>query len=164
MGFLQGFGRLLAGKLVYEAESRDEAAKPVSTQPAKRSHFMDDSGKKIIPEIVFKNFKSHSNGSRLTTQAWATNTSPFEIEIDSIRLLNVHSDTRLRLGPGEGYDIKIYEGPVISNDSNKKAHVQFKIHENDDLFLAEYLIEYNRQRDGTFLFEEFHRTYAPRDI
>ena len=168
MGFWHGLGNILGGRPVFD-ESRDDMAQlrheesPHDTKDHKTS-FVDEHGNKIVPEVSFKHFKSHVDGSRVKTWAWAVNDSPFELELVKTELLGHHQAIHRRLKPGESHEVMVYVGQVISHEHDHHAHLYYKIHENDDLFLAEYTIEFHRESNGTFMIEEFHRTYKPRDI
>jgi hypothetical protein len=170
MGFLQGLGKLIAGEPVFDEtpsddDDRDRVKQSVQPDSAPiRSTFVDEHGKKIVPDVSFKKFKSNVNGPKDTTWAWVKNNSPFEIEIVKIEALGQHQDIRRRLRPNEEHEVKIYDGQVITHDHDHHAKMYVKIHENDDLFLTEYEVEYNRESNGTYTLEEFHHTYQPRDI
>jgi hypothetical protein len=169
MGFWGSFAKIMAGKPVYDDTSVADKLypKPQAPQPgvqAQRTTFTDGNGNKIVPEVSFKHFKSHVNGSKVQTWAWAVNDSSLELELMKTELLGHHQDIHRRLRPGESHEIMIYSGPLITHEHDHQARLYYKIHENDDGFLAEYNIEYTHQSDGTFVVEEFHRTYQPRDI
>ena len=172
MGFFQGLGKLMAGKPVFD-ENLDEGPRDDTAELKQEIHqdngqhktsFVDQHGNKIMPEVAFRNFKSSRNGPKVTTMAWVRNTSPFEVELIKTEVLGYRQDIRRRLRPNEEHEVKVYEGSTIANDYDHHAKLYYKIHENDDLFLADYSIEYNRESDGTFTLEEFQRTYPPRDI
>lgn len=158
----------MTGQPVFdEAPSDDTQQMKQQAQPTDQSHkpaFIDEHGRKIIPNVSFKRFKSYINGSKVTTWAWVTNNSSFEVEVEKLELLGYHNHIRRRFRAGEEREIKIYEGAVIAHDHDHHAHLYFTIHENDDLFVEEYEIEYNRESDGTYTLEEFHKTNQTRDI
>lgn len=166
MGFWESFGKLMGGKPVFDETSVADTLYPKSpapqtgTQPI-RSVFIDEHGNKIVPEVSFKRFKSHINGSKVQTWAWAVNDSQLELELIKTELLGHHQDIHRRLRPGESHEVMIYSGPVITHDHDHRAHLYYKIHENDHGLLAEYNIEFTRESNGTFVVEEFHRTYQP---
>lgn len=174
MGFLSGLGKLLSGKPVFDEapqQPRDDTAglkreiHQDEEQQSATSLFVDQHGKKIAPQVTFRHLKSHVDGSNVTTWAWAANISQFEIELIRTEVLGHRQDIHRVLRPGEQHEVKIYHGPVITHDHDRHARLYLKIHKNDDLFLEDYMIEYNRESNGTYTLEEFHRTNpAPRDI
>ena len=170
MGFFSGLGKILSGKPVFDEapqQLRDDTSQlkqEVQQQDAQHTtSFTDTNGNKIIPEVTFRRFKSNHNGSKLTTWAWVKNTSPFEVEIVRVEAVGGHQEIRRRLKPNEEHEVKVYDGSAIVHDNNHQARLYYKIHENDDLFMADYTIEFNRESDGTFTLEEFHPDYT-RDI
>lgn len=169
MGFWQSLGRIVAGKPVYDETSVSDRlySHPDQTQPSKQSAkaaFIDAHGNKIVPEVSFKHFKSYINGPKVTTRAWAVNDSQFELELTKTELLGHHQNIHRRLKPGESHEVMVYDGPVLTHEHDHRAHLYYKIHENDDYFVAEYSIEYHRESSGVFTIEEFHRNNQPRDI
>lgn len=162
MGILNGLSRFFVGKPVFDNDTGDSN----SEGEQKKAHlgYKNEHGQKIIPEVAFKNFKTHRNGNKVTTWAWATNVSQFELELEKLELLGKHYHIDRRLRPNEGHEVKIYDGPVITHEHDTRAKLYFTIHENDDLFLADYYIEFNRESDGSFILEDFHRDHTPRDI
>jgi len=170
MGFWQGLNKLMTGQPVFdETPSSDDDKGPARQEfqadgEQHKTTFLDDRGRKIAPDVSFKKFKSSVNGPKDTTWAWVRNNSPFEIEVVKIEALGQHQDIHRRLRPNEEHEVKVYDGRVITHDHDHHAKMYVKIHENDDLFLAEYDIEYNRESNGTYTLEEFERSYEPRDI
>lgn len=169
MGFWGSLGKIVAGKPVYDDTSVRDRLYPssedtqASAQPPK-STFIDANGNKIVPEVSFKRLKAHANGSRVTVRAWATNDSQFELELTKIELLGQHRDIRRRLRPSESHEVIVYDGAVRTHDHDRHARLYYKIHQNDDLFLADYEIEYHRESNGTYTLEDLHRDNGPRDI
>jgi phage terminase large subunit len=161
MGFWQ---KMFSGKPVFDEDDQEQDAKTLTTPVNIKSAFVDQHGKKIIPEISFRNFKSHSNGSKVTSWAWVENLSEFEVELEKIELLSYHAHIGRRLKPHEGHEVMVYDGVTIQHDHDHHVRVYFTIHENDDLFLAEYTIEFNRESNGMFTLEEFHREHQARDV
>ncbi|MDB5165428.1 MAG: hypothetical protein JWM00_318 [Candidatus Saccharibacteria bacterium] len=171
MGFWRSIGKIIAGKPMDEGvsvsdklyASGSEGVKSDEESPSKVT-FIDSNGNKIVPEVSFKHFKSHIDGSQVKTWAWAVNDSPFELELVKTELLGHHQDIHRRLRPQESHEVMVYAGPTITNDHDHHAHLYYKIYENSDNFLAEYAVEFNRESNGTFTLEQFHRTYQPRDV
>jgi len=169
MGFWGSFGKIIMGKPVYDETSVADTLYPqpqesTATSSSPKSAFVDEHGNKIVPEITFTHFKSHRDGTRVKTWAWVANNSPFDVEIVKVNLLRQQQDIHRRLRPGEGHEVVVYAGSPLASDHDHQARAYYKIQRNDDYFLAEYSIEYNRESDGTYSIEEFHRTYQPRDI
>jgi len=157
------------GKPVYDETSvadrlyHQSSGSEPSTPPP-RSAFIDEHGNKIVPKLSFSHLKSHLDGPRIKTWAWVMNESPFDVEVVKIALLGQQQDIHRILRPGEGHEVAVYAGPAIASDHDHRARVYCVIHQNADSFLAEYTIEYTRGSNGTYLIEELHPAYQPRDI
>jgi hypothetical protein len=173
MGFLDGLGKFLSGKPVFDEHPddtpRDDTAQLKhelhQDESSEKSPFIDQHGNKITPQVTFRHLKSHVDGSNVTTWAWVANMSQFEIELVRTEVLGHRQDINRVLRANEQHEVKIYHGPIITSDHDRHARLYVKIHKNDDLFLEEYMIEYHRESNGTYLLEEFHRVNpAPRDI
>ena len=163
MGLLNGFGRLLAGKPVF-----DDASKPAeqTNTPASlvRSGLRDEKGYKIIPDIEVKNVKSRRDGDKLTVTAWITNKSDQQIRIDYVHLLDEKKQLNQELGSNQSRELTLYQGSTPDNESKNDAHIVYRLQENGDLFHNDYDVELNRESDGKFTVEEFHEDGSTRDI
>ena len=168
MGFWSGIGNIVSGKPVFNDEAPKDNTSELKQEiyqdnDVHKTSFVDQHGNKIVPEVVFRRFKSSSSGPKVTAWAWVKNTSVFEIEVVRVEALGNHQEIRRRLRPNEEHEVKVYDGKVITNDHDHHARLYYRIHENDDLFLADYTIEFNRESDGTFTLEEFHPDHT-RDV
>lgn len=166
MGFLNGLGRMLQGKPVFEdpnqvTQAHDSQA--ISSQAGDRTP-TDSHGNKIIPEIRIAHCRSRINGSSMTTTAWLTNTSSVEIELDKIIVAGVRTELDRRLTAGSGHEVIVYRGPIMMNDHNQRADLQYKTVPGGDYFLARFDIEYDRQPSGTYMLEDFQPQSTIRDI
>lgn len=176
MGFFDGLGRLIRGKPIFIDKPKDsdddfsddpwkddEPAVKEDT-PVKKSLFIDEKGRKIIPQIRLEHCKSHINGDEMTVIVWATNTSAVEVEIDRVEMLGIRYKIDRFLKPQEAHELLLYKGKVPTSDASHKAILQYKIVENGDYFAAEFMVEYNLESNGQYIVEDLHPEPVIRDI
>jgi hypothetical protein len=159
MGF---WSNLIQGKPAFEDESG--VSQPDTASANSSNRFVDASGKKTIPQVTIDHVKSHIQGASIMTTAWVKNLSTLEIELDKITVLGTKKEIDRRLRPQESHEVTIYTGPAPKNDHDHKASLQYKIVENGDYFLAEYMVEFHYESDGTYTIEELHADNVVRDI
>lgn len=174
MGFLETMSRLLQGKPAFidpayqqEDAKESEQFNPLVAHAQDKkvaNNLVDASGRKIVPELQLTHMKSHVNGDQMTVTAWVTNPSPHRVRIDDIVVLKQKTVSRRELGPGEAHEATFYHGPVAKNDYEHKAQVFYRLMENGDCFRADYMVEYNRQSDGTYLVEDLHPERPIHDV
>jgi len=169
MGILDGLGKIIKGKPVFEVPAQSKTATDGSTNTVGRSadssqRFVDKRGYKIIPEIELRNTKSRIDDQFMTTTAWVTNISAEDIRLDHVIVLEKKRSILRELKPGQGYEIKLYEGPAAINEYNSRAELVFRRIENDDVFSITYFVEFNREADGQFTVEDLHKEGPTRDI
>ena len=170
MGFWNGINKLILGKPVFEDQptvrdkivSADDQSYDEATQA--NNPFVDQHGKKIIPEVRIEHVTSHINGLSFTTTAWMKNVSTLEIELDKITVLGYRVEIDRRLRPQEAHEITLYKGPALKDNHNHKAILQYKIVENGDYFSAEYTVEFKYESDGTYTIKALQPNYGVRDI
>lgn len=170
MGVWNFMKKMATGKPVFE----DEPPQPgfehagwvdhITGPTTNSSPFVDERGSKIIPQITIERCRSHVNGDRLDVTAWLTNTSPFEVEIDKMAILDMRTVIGRRLKPQEGHEVTLYHGVMPSSDHMQKAQLYYKIVQNGDNFCADYRVEYNRESNGMFTVEQFHPDHIVHDV
>lgn len=171
MSFLDGLGRFLNGKPVFEDEGQARRG-PVHTsgsphaQPPQSPHKtpVDSRGYKIIPKIRISNMKTSRRDNDMTTTAWITNTSNQKVRVDYCYVLGQKQVYNRELEPGAGHEVVVYRGKVASNEHNNKARIVYRLVSSDDLFEDEYFVEFYSETDGAFMLEEFHEEGPTRDI
>lgn len=170
MGFWSTVNKLLQGKPVFEDEPnvRDKITGAVAqtengVEPVE-NRFVDEHDKKIIPEVAIEHVTSHLHGGTFITTAWIKNLSKFEIELDKITALSIKIEIDRRLRPQQAHEITLYNGPILKDDHNHKAILQYKIVENGDYFSAEYTVEFKYESDGTYIIKALRPNYGVRDI
>jgi hypothetical protein len=167
MGFLDGLGRFLQGKQVFEDEDKPRLEEPQAPPASMQPHpplLVDEHGYKIIPHITLDHVKAHRDGDRMTVTAWAINHSNQRVRVDHFVVLGQKQTFQRELSPSEGHELKVYEGPVAPNEYESHAELTFRILGNGDLFKNVYHVEFNRDPDGTFIIEELHDDGPVRDI
>jgi len=170
MGFLNGLGRFLQGKPVFETEQKPSSG-PMPPQPVEQSKpqqtpLVDERGYKNIPEITVDYLKARRSGDRATVTAYIKNHSDRQVRVDYFVVHGQKRVFQLELEPGKTTprDVVLYEGPVAPNEHDSHAELVFRIMENGDLFKNEYHVEFNREADGKYVIEELHEDGPVRDI
>jgi len=162
MGFLDGLGRMIAGKPVFDEESqpKQQVTTPAPNPP---SGLRDERGYKIIPDIEVKNLRSRRSGERMTVTAWVTNKSEQRIRIDTVHLLQKRQINQ-ELNPLQSRELTLYDGPTPHDEHEHDVQIIYRLQENGDLFQTDYDIEYNRESDGMYTVEELHEEGQIKDI
>lgn len=180
MGLLSGLGRLIAGKPVFQAgdkpaglgsaESRGQLKPDSPTSSADVSSLstdpplFDERGRKIIPAIRVSNLVNNRNGSRVTTTAWINNDSDERIRINEVSAAGQRQLLNYDLEPRTGRELKVYDGPLMTDDSRHDGRIRYQLLRSNDLFEALYRLEFYRESDGAYMLEDFHQTGPVRDI
>jgi hypothetical protein len=170
MGMWDFVKKMATGKPIFEEPPREQASDRAgwveeSSQPAESpSPFLDEHGRKIVPEVRVERCKSHLNGAHMEVTAWLTNVSSFEIELDKMIVRGMRTELDRRLRPNEGHEVTVYKGQQPMDDHDHKAQLYYKIVENGDYFCADFMIEYNRESSGMFTIEEFHPDHIVHDV
>lgn len=167
MGFMSGFGRMLAGKPVFENEDSrtpqpETVEKPIqdNTQGGAR----DASGRKVIPQIDIEHLQCHRNGNSITVTAWVTNRCDLAIRLDDSTILGQRLQVHYELTPHQNHEIVLYRGPIAMNDHDHHAKLTFRIMSNTDEFEINYVSKFHRNPDATFQVDELHQEGGVRDI
>jgi hypothetical protein len=173
MGLWNFISKMAQGKPVFEEPAHEpksdqagwteETTQPTQS-PVNPSPFVDDKGRKIIPQITIEHCKSHINGNHMDVTAWLTNASEFEVELDKMVMIDAKAELDRRLQPNEGHEVTLYRGKLQTSDHAHKAKLYYKIVQNGDYFCADFMIEYNRESNGTFVVEEFHPEHIVHDV
>lgn len=163
MGFLSGLGRLLQGKPVFQAPQAGSEKSP--WQPSFSAETpTDERGRKIIPELRVEHCHTHLSGDDTMVTVWLTNTSDGDIDLDKVVILDVKRELDRRLGPGQAHEVVLYKGPVPMSDAARKAQLYYRLVSSDDYFRADFLVEYQRQSDGSCPIEGLRPEYPIRDV
>ncbi len=178
MGFFDGLRRMIQGEPIFTNEPKQASRNDYDdddpwkkddvpsqdTENSVESPFVDEKGRKIIPEIRLEHCKSHRNGPTMMVTAWATNTGDVEVELDKVEILGVKYEIDRFLDPGKAHEVTLYKGPVPMNESYHEAILQYRIVKNGDYFAAHFMVEYNRESDGVYTVEELHPERIIRDV
>lgn len=169
MGFWQGVMKMIQGKPVFEAPAgTKESTLPPKPDMYQATHTPQASPTPlaptpptapqphVTPTFTLTHCKSDINGNTIEVTAWLTNTSKVDIEIDKCAILGRTTEIDRRLSPGGAHQAVLYRGPVPTTDHAHKANIFYKsIHENE-YYRADFMVEYNRESDGTYTVEELH--------
>lgn len=161
MGFWDVVGRMIQGKPAFVDP---DVGKPPQDVPAHTPEVDEEPGRKVIPQIKIENTKSRVNGNIMLVTAWMTNASDSAVELEKISLMGQTYRLDRQLQAHASYEVKLYEGPLARNDSYKKAELYYQQVATNDYFCADFMVEYNHERDGGFTVEDFHPERYVRDI
>ena len=168
MGFLDGLGRFISGKPVFEAqpqaERNNEFMGDVDAADAPRTGLVDEHGNKVVPQLEIGQVRSHRNGETMMVTAWVTNRSNQRLRIDEIRMIKQRQQPSRELDPAQAHEITLYQGGIPKDEAEHYMDVVYRITVNGDLFQRRYLIEYYRENDGALLVDELHDDGPVRDI
>ena len=145
-------------------QSQQAQPKPANTaQPG--NGIVDERGRKIIPDIDFKNLRSQRQGSdRVIIKAWVVNNSDQLIRVDTSYLLKQKRTHNQQINPRDSREITLYDGEIPSNENETNSQLAYRLQVNGDVFMENYRIEYNRESDGKFIVTELIDDGPVRDI
>jgi hypothetical protein len=167
MGFLDGLRKMIQGKPVFEdpnmpqpeqsVQARDQfdTSVPTPTNPLP-TDVQTPQQTKVIPTFDLKHCETHIDGNMVTVTIWATNTSTVDIEIDKCVILDTKTEVDRRLSPGQAHEIILYKGPIPKTDHAHKANIFYKSIRENEYFRVDFMVEYDRQPDGSFVVEDLH--------
>lgn len=158
MGFFANLGKIIQGKPVYTADNASKSSSRTFDIYAARGEKspVDEQGNKVIPNVTLEHCKTHFMGKNIQVTAWVQNNSDFEIELDRILMLRKKIKLDRHMHPGEGHEVKLYRGPILTHDNDTRAKLEYKLVDGGDYFCADFQIEFNRERDNEFSVEQFH--------
>jgi hypothetical protein len=164
MGFLSDLGNAFMGKPIGSDEGirHGNQESPRSNQ---HNGVLDEQGRKIIPDIDFKNLRSQRQGSdRLIVKSWVVNPVDQEIRIDTSYLLKQKRTHNQHIGPRDSREITLYDGKIPDNDNETSAQVAYRLQVNGDVFMENYRVDYNLESDGKFIVSDLIDDGPVRDI
>jgi hypothetical protein len=158
MGFFKAFGRVLAGKPIYEPgdikPAQGQPQQPVQPAvPASPLPTTPTPVAKIIPVVRVTRVESQVRNGRMDVNLEIRNESPVMIWIDKVFLLGAMRDLNDDLPPGSSHEFQIYSGPPPQNESHREAEVQYYTDKTRDYFSARHQVMYQRQSDGLHIKE-----------
>lgn len=174
MGFLDGLRKMVQGKPVFEDPTKTDDSvqdrarfdssvtspppQPVQTEPALQQE-------KVTPTFDLRHCETHVDGDMITVTIWATNTSTVDIEIDKCLILDTTTEIDRRLSPNQAHEIILYKGEVPKTDRAHKANIFYKSIRENEYFRVDFIVEYNRESDGTYTVEDLHpEHYAIKEL
>ncbi len=136
-----------------------------TSDEGRASKYVQSNGAKIAPEVDIVEVEPHESGDGKHLELWVTlrNNSEFEVQVMRIELLKQRVMPGRFLKPNEEHELQVYRGDTPTNDSERKAYVQYKIVENTDMFQAEFRVDYHYD-DDKYIPEEFVLIKPIRDI
>ncbi len=164
MGFLDGLGKLIQGKPVFEVpqdiqdspSKDDDQQRPLAEQTP-------SSGPKIIPTVVIERSEYSNSGSSTRLTARIKNQSQNLIELDKIRLLGTSIELDGQLRAGESREFNIFEGNRPNHDNYDDAYLVYK-NDTGDYFESYHTVEFRKENDDTYNIYSFRFVGPVRDV
>lgn len=165
MGFFSELGKAFMGKpLGPSGQNQTDRQTPANTSQVSNG-ILDEQGRKILPDIDFKNLRSHLDGDKLLVKAWVVNNSRDQvIRIDTTHLLKQKRQHNQQINPGDSRELKLYDGPAPRNENEHSAQVAYQLVKNGDLFIENFRIDYGLEDDGVRVVEELIDDGPVRDV
>lgn len=163
MGFMDGFGRFLQGKPVFQP-STDPHDTPVDSANGEGTSDEAMSGKKIIPAITIDRCESRINDPHMRVTCEIRNTSAEKtIEIDKIMLLGTTRELDTYLRPNESREVVVFEGNMPNHCNYTTTEIPYK-DEAGDYFSMQFLVEYNQEANNLYSISRMRPSGVARDI
>lgn len=162
MGFLQGLGRLLAGKPVFEAPPQPVA--PGQTVPQTVDQKAAPSQLKTIPMVRIGRVECQASGNNLNVFAEVHNDSHDPIFLDRIMLAGKTRELDTQLRAGESRQFHIYAGPLLTTPPSGYAEVQYRKQSDGDYFADYHEIRTRAEGDKGYFITELLQRGPVRDI
>ncbi|MDB5168075.1 MAG: hypothetical protein JWO55_333 [Candidatus Saccharibacteria bacterium] len=178
MGFFDGLRKMIEGKPVFEDSNKPRADVMVNAsdqfdlkgvmptdEPPEKVRIEAPQQTKVTPTFDLRHCQTHINGDSMTVTIWATNTSSVDIEIDKCVILDTKTEIDRRLSPGQAHEIMLYKGPIPKSDHAHTANIFYKSIRENEYFRVDFMVEYNREPDGSYIVEDLHpEHYAIKEL
>lgn len=159
MGFLDGLGRMMQGKPVFEPSSGHNQTSQ-NNQPSSPA---SPGSSKVIPIVRVERVELHTDGSHMRVIAAIQNDSGGMVMLDKIRLLGTQKELDHQLRPGESREFTVYDGPRPNNHNYDDAELYFR-DMNGDYFLAKHVVLFRQEADNTYSVYDIRFTGPVKDI
>ena len=158
MGFMDGLGRFVSGKPIFETPQQKNA-------PGLPGHPGPDhaSGQKEIPEVRIEQSDAHISGHHMRLVCEIKNESSKRLELDKILLFGSSKELDTWLNPGESRQLIVFEGEMPKHKNNYKSEVWFR-DETGDYFSALHVVEFKQENDGHYSVSRFRSIGPMKDI
>lgn len=176
MGFFDGLRKMIQGKPVFEDPNPPQTDRPVTARdqfdtqvatpavppPAK---VLTPQQTKVTPTFDLRHCQTHIDGDNITVTIWVTNASSVDIEIDKCVMLDTKTEIDRRLSPGQAHEVILYKGQIPKTDHAHQANIFYKSIRENEYFRVDFMVEYTRQSDGTYIVEDLHpEHYAIKEL
>jgi hypothetical protein len=159
MGFLDGLGRIMQGKPVFEFQNQASNKSQNSNQLSEASQ----NGPKTIPVVRVERVELHTDGSHMRVIAAIQNDSAGMVMLDKIRLLGTHKELDRELRPGESREFTVFDGQRPNNRNYDDAELYFR-DTNGDYFLAKHVVIFRQESDNTYSVYDIRFTGPVKDV
>jgi hypothetical protein len=161
MGFLEGLGRFMQGKPIFQASENNDTSQHSNTTTEDTQ--MTASGPKVVPTVFIERSDYHNSGQNMRIEAYIKNSSTQEVEVSRINLMGTHRDININLRAGESREVFVYDGARPKDYNYKNAYLQFK-DESGDYFESHHTVEFRSNQDGTYYISAFNFVGPVKDI
>lgn len=164
MGFLDGLGRFVQGKPIFEVP-QDNQNSPQQQQDGQSplAEQAPSSAPKTIPKVMIEQSEYNNSGSHTRVTARIKNQSEGLVDLDKIRLLGKSIDLNTQLQPGESREVNIYEGNRPDHDNYDDAYLVYK-DEAGDYFESYHTVEFRQENDGTYNVYQIRQSGPVKDV
>lgn len=166
MPFLDGLGRFLQGKPVFEdpnasPNSAAELDKPAAneTKPG-----IDKADRNTFPVVKIENVSSECSNGHLRVHGDVKNEWDAEVELTVMRLFNGSRNLSVYLKANEEREVLLYDGPAPTQPYYD-AQLEYKTHNEGDYFQATFEAKLDYDADSkTYSTDELRLRLPIRDI
>lgn len=156
MGFINGLGRMIQGKPVFQAEDQ------LASVPTAPKNEQAEPGAKVVPKLCVVRTDCRINGESMDIYAHIKNESSVEVYLDNIRLLDKVTELDRILKPGEVRDFVVYKGQIMKDESKTKCELKYR-KQDGDFFVMQHVVEYGYQNE-TYVVNNIRPIGAVNDI
>jgi hypothetical protein len=80
-------------------------------------------------------------------------------------MLDAKTEIDRRLSPGQAHEVILYKGQIPKTDHAHQANIFYKSIRENEYFRVDFMVEYTRQSDGTYIVEDLHpEHYAIKEL
>lgn len=145
MGFIDGVGRFLAGKPVFEPG--DGTSQPQNQPP---DQGQPQSGPKEIPLVNIDRIEVNERGNDFTLDLFIKNNASVEIFVDKVSVFGATREVDYTLRPGEMREFHdFYKGQKFNHSNYNRCEVYYRTLQGDN-FMTNHVVEYQSKGDGIY--------------
>lgn len=153
MGFVDGLGRLLSGKPVFEAPGDNGG---VSSEASPKM-----SGK-YVPRVVVVRAQTSVRGADMEVSVEIKNESSEDVFVDKIRVFDRTVEIDMHMNSGQITEVTVYRGPTFDRQKSAACELQYR-KTDGDYFAMQHIVAYGF-RDGAYVVDNIRPAGSVSDI